>query len=94
MRGTVSFDKGLLCCSFCAGAHSFSVFRHKCMPQAIVSGTILAAGVSHCWQQSLGPHPPDLSSSTFNTGVLSMLWTILQPRYVGWRQRGHHLLYH
>ena len=30
----------------------------------------------------LGPHPLDLSSSTFNTGVLSMLWTILQQSQV------------
>ena len=50
-----------------------SLFRHKCMPQAIVSSTTLAAGLSHCQQLSLCPHPLDLSSSTFNTGVRSML---------------------
>ena len=72
-------------------------------------GTTLVAGVSHYWQLSLGPHPVNLSSSTFNTKVVSILWTILQPfntrvvsilwtilqpSYVGWRQHGRHLLYH
>ena len=53
-----------------------------------MSGTTLPAGLSHCWQLSLGPHPLDLSSSTFNAGVLLMVWTILQPSYVCWRQHG------
>ena len=46
-------------------------------------GTTLAAGVPHCWQLLLGPHPLGPSSSTFNTRALSMLWTILQPSYLG-----------
>ena len=29
-------------------------------------GTTLAAGVPHCWQLPLGPHPLDLSSYTVN----------------------------
>ena len=29
-------------------------------------GTTVAAGVPHCWQLPLGPHPLDLSSYTVN----------------------------
>ena len=52
-------------------------------------GTTLAARVARCWQLSLVPL--DLSSCTFDTRVLgTRLWTIQQPRSVGWRSYGIH----
>ena len=59
-----------------------------------MSGTTLAAGVPHDWQLSLGPRPLGLSSCTFNTRALSMLWTVLQPSHLGWRHCRRHLLCH
>ena len=55
-------------------------------------GSTLAARVARCWQLSLVPHPLDLSSCTFDARVLgTRLWTIRQPRSVGWRLYGIHL---
>ena len=44
---------------------SFSC-THKRMSWANMPGTTLAAGVPHCWQLPLGPHPDFLSRGTVN----------------------------
>ena len=81
-----SFDKRLLCCSLCAGAHYhsrlFFLFIHKCMPQAIMSGTTLAAGVP-LLATVIGPSPsgPEFLDIQYRGTV-----DVVQPSYVVWRQ--------
>ena len=59
--------------------------RHKCMPQALVFGTTLAARVARCWQLSLVPYPLDLSLCTFD----SRLFGVVKRSFTQCRWKGH-----